>query len=550
MPRRACMYQEQPLIVLHLLSDALIAAAYYSIPFALVYFVRRRRDLAFSWMFWLFALFILACGTTHVLGVIAIWSPVYRFDGMVKGLTAALSIGTAAALWPLIPRALLLPSPSQLELTVTQRTAELADANAALRSERDEKALLLEREKTARTHAEQMQREAERNARLAEEANQLKDEFLATLSHELRTPLTAILGWARVLERSHKHDKNIAPAAEVIHRNARAQAHLVDDLLDMNRIVSGKLQLDMKPVRLSEVLDAATDSIQPAVNSKQITFIKAECDANTVVLGDAARLQQVLWNLLSNAAKFTPAGGRIDVSCQVNERTATIVVRDSGEGIAPDFLPLVFDRFRQADASVTRRFGGLGLGLSIVRHLVEMHGGTILAESPGLGRGATFTVELPVSNVGEKLLESSTDSVTGEQHLNVSLRGVEALVIEDDTDTRELIAELLGEAGARVFLTSNTTEGDQLLRRHRPDVIVCDIGMPGEDGYTFIRRVRADRDHPGRDTPAIALTAFARPEDRVQALLAGFQLHVPKPIEDNELLLVVASLAKRPSDRD
>ena len=385
---------------------------------------------------------------------------------------------------------------------------------------------------------------AEEDLRMAKEeseaANRMKDQFLATLSHELRTPLNAIFGWAQLLRSGKLDPQTLERGIDTIERNARSQKKLIEDLLDVSRIVSGKLQLEPKPVDLAEVVEAALETVAPAARAKGIAIERGYGLQPGPVLGDAQRLQQIVWNLLSNAVKFTPEGGRVTVSLETKDGEAEIAVTDTGQGIGPEFLPFVFDRFRQADASSTRRHGGLGLGLSIVRHLAELHGGSVRAESPGPGQGSTFTVSLPLAT-RSGLPEARRSPAEGEGGERVSLAGVRVLVVDDEADARELLEQILTGARAEVVLAASAPEALEALARFRPDVLVSDIGLPGEDGYDLIRKAR-ERGFAG---PAAALTAFARAEDRRRALLAGFQIHLAKPVHPGELTAVVASLADR-----
>jgi len=389
----------------------------------------------------------------------------------------------------------------------------------------------------------------ERAARsAAEHASRMKDEFLATLSHELRTPLTAILGWAQILRANEALTAEMSQGLEVIERNTRAQVQLIEDLLDMSRIVSGNIRLDVQPIDLTDVIRAAIDSVAPAAEAKGVR-LQSVLDPNAACIsGDAARLQQVAWNLLTNAIRFTPRGGRVQVFLERIDSHVELSVVDTGEGIAPDFLPHVFDRFRQADSSTTRRHGGLGLGLSIVRHLVELHGGTVRAHSAGLNKGTTFVVSLPLRVIiqhVERSAGAAAARAAGMQAELPSLRGLRVLVVDDEADARELIARILQDAGAEVATAPSADEGIAAFLQHRPDVVLSDIGMPGEDGYSFVRRLRRLSSEDGGDTPAVALTAFARSEDRRLALMSGFQMHIAKPAEPSELVVVVANLAGR-----
>jgi PAS domain S-box-containing protein len=675
-PRRYCMNLEPDVIWLHLISDSIIALSYYTIPFALIYFVKRRKDLAFNWMFLSFAIFILACGTTHVFSVIAIWQPYYRLDGVIKAITALFSIGTAIMLWPLIPKALAIPSTvalhesnaalqrmtDELEQRVQARTRELEQTNAALQQQmnaihaaeveqarlagivassndaiigkkldgtitdwnlgaqqifgytaeeivgksvlllippelhaeevqilerlrrgepagryettrirkdgqpiyvsltsspiRDHQGVVIGASKIARDITKQKHAEEEREQLLAREriarsdaenSSRLKDDFVATLSHELRTPVNAVLGWTRVLRSAGATPTDISEGLEIIDRNTRVQVRLIEDLLDMSRILSGKLRLDVRKVDLPEIVQAAIETVQPAAAAKDIRLQSVMDPLAGPVLGDANRLQQIVWNLLSNAVKFTPKGGRIQIHLQRVNSHVEIGVSDTGSGIDPAFLPHVFERFRQQDSSTTRQHSGLGLGLAIVRHLVELHGGTVHARSAGINQGATFTVTLPISVVKEESLAESRVHPTVETRNNDTmvprLDGLKVLVIDDEPDARALAQRLLQAQGAIVATAGSATDAYTCIRENRPDVIVSDIGMPGEDGYAFIKKLRALPPAEGGTIPAIALTAFARAEDRRKALMAGFQMHIAKPVEPAELLTVVASVA-------
>jgi PAS domain S-box-containing protein len=396
--------------------------------------------------------------------------------------------------------------------------------------------------------------QAEQHARgQAEQASRMKDEFLATLSHELRTPLNAILGWAHLIRRPDAKPAELAKAAEVIDRNARSQATIIEDLLDMSAIMSGKVRLAMKPVDLAQVVSAAIETSQPPAVAKSVTMAAHVAAADDMtVIGDADRLQQVLWNLLTNAVKFTPRGGRVEVHA---ERTATHVelrVSDTGEGIASDFLPHVFDRFRQADASSARRHGGLGLGLSIVKQLVELHGGSVAVASEGKARGTTFTVCLPVAARALAAAETGAhatrtdDAARHERYAERGqLEGVRVLVVDDEGDARELLQRLLEGAGARTAVAGSTGQALALVGEQRFDVIVSDIGMPGEDGYQLIRRLRER--HDAAALPAVALTAYAREEDRAKVIAAGFQQHLAKPLDPVRVVSTIASLIRTPA---
>ncbi|HEV7376985.1 MAG TPA: PAS domain S-box protein [Pyrinomonadaceae bacterium] len=386
--------------------------------------------------------------------------------------------------------------------------------------------------------------------REAESANRLKDEFLATVSHELRTPLTAIMGWAHLLRAGQIDAKGAGNALETIERNARAQSQLIDDLLDVSRIITGKLRLDVRQIDPSSFIESAIEALHPAAEAKDIRIQKVMDTGVISVAGDPARLQQVVWNLLSNAIKFTPKGGRVQVRLERVNSHIEIVVSDTGVGIRPEFLPHVFDRFRQADQATTRQHGGLGLGLAIVRHLVELHGGTIQAESRGEDQGATFTVKLPVvpvyqkENFDERVHPAARDALPSFGYPE-KLDGLKILVVDDEGDTRELLSIGLKQCGAEVTLAGSVKEALKTIEKARPEILISDIGMPVEDGYELIKKVRALPAERGGKIPAIALTAYARTEDRLRALRTGYQMHVPKPVELAELVAVIASLVQR-----
>jgi PAS domain S-box-containing protein len=384
------------------------------------------------------------------------------------------------------------------------------------------------------------------NARLyadAQRASALKDEFLATLSHELRTPLSAILGWVHILHRRYPDAAgDLAKGIAVIERNARAQSQLVDDLLDMSRIVSGKLQLDLQPVVVQGCIEAAIETVRPLAEAAGVRIDTWFEPAAGVVSADAVRLQQVVWNLVANAVKFTPRGGLVVVRMVADGDALRIEVQDTGMGIAAEFLPHIFDRFRQADGSITRRFGGLGLGLAIVRQLVELHGGSVQASSPGEGQGSVFAVRLPLQVPGSApVLPVFAPAAPG----STELAGVRVLLVDDEADARELQQRMLVDAGALVQVADSADAALAAIVQMRPQVLVSDIGMPQVDGYELLRRVRALGAAQGGDLPAIALTAFARAEDRVRALRAGFRAHVAKPVEPAELVATIASAAGR-----
>lgn len=403
----------------------------------------------------------------------------------------------------------------------------------ARKATEDDRAALLIRERDARKHAE--------------EADRLKDEFLATLSHELRTPLTSILGWASMIRNGEVEGANASRAIETIERNARSQARLIDDLLDVSRIITGNLRLDLHPLNLAPIVEAAIDALRPTADVKGIQ-IRTETGGTCLVKGDPNRLRQVIWNLLSNSIKFTQRGGVVSIRLGCVGPTVRLTVADTGEGISAEFLPYVFDRFRQAEGSISRKQGGLGLGLAVVRHLVELHGGSISAESSGLGEGSVFTVELP-------LAEERRDPARAEERRelerrrnrkgSVRLDDVHVLLVEDDDDSRKLLGAMLKRHGARVTSTKSVAEALSALPTDVPDLLISDIGMPDEDGYDFIRKLRALPPEKGGQIPAIALTGYASRKDRERALAAGYNQHMAKPIEQADMIAALAALIGR-----
>ncbi|MFS0515035.1 ATP-binding protein [Nostoc sp. UIC 10607] len=691
-PHGHCYLWQTNLVWLHILSDAFIALAYYSIPATLFYFVRKRQDLPFDWIFLLFSAFIVACGTTHLIEIWTLWHPTYWVSGFVKAVTAIISVVTALELIPLVPQALALPSPAQLEQAnqelqtqiaerlrvekelrkyqnhleemVAVRTNEITKTNEQLQQEilerqrileilrqseeryrylaeaipqlvwttnpngecdffnqnwceytgltleqslgsgwlaalhpddiqsadevwsnavknstiynneyrfkrasdgsyrwqlarglplKDEQGIVVKWFGTCTDIHEQKQileerahlLELEQIARAkAETANRIKDEFLAVLSHELRTPLNAILGWSKLLQMGRLDKAKTSEALATIERNATLQVQLIEDLLDISRILQGKLTLNITKINLESTVLSALQTMRLAAETKLIevsTVFEAHVGQ---VMGDSTRLQQVVWNLLSNAVKFTPKGGKIEVRLEQADGYAQIIVSDTGKGISAEFLPFVFDYFRQADSTTTRNFGGLGLGLAIVRNIIEIHGGLVKANSHGEGKGAIFTVSLP-------LLQDESPSLTDEQNYvplltpnSLPLTGVRVLVVDDDADSRDFAAFVLEQDGAFVIAVSSAFEALQALAQVKPDVLVSDISMPDMDGYMLIHQVRTWTPEQGGQIPAIALTAFARNDDQQEALKAGFQMHVPKPFNPEELIAAIAKLVE------
>jgi signal transduction histidine kinase len=429
----------------------------------------------------------------------------------------------------------------EMEQRVLARTGELAASNLALQAEvaerqrvEAERVALLEREQAARLEAETM--------------NRLKDEFLATLSHELRTPLNASLGWAHVLESGKRDDAVIARAIRVIRHSAQAQAQLVTHILDVSRIISGRLPLRLSDVDIRAVVCDTLETLQPAVVAKGIA-IATRFEGQAMLAADRDRLQQVIWNVLSNAIKFTPKGGEVRIEVTATAQDVHITVADTGSGIEPEFLPRVFDRFTQADASQARSHGGLGLGMAIVRHIVELHGGVVGVDSLGKDQGTTVTVILPIRDLPEQAAEASVDppSASGEAEPQplASLAGVSVLIVDDEEDAREVLMLILQDQGAEVRAVASAAAALDTIRERVPDVLVSDIGMPGEDGHVLLRKLRSLSEEQGGKVPAVALTAYATPADTARALAAGFNRHVRKPIASAEIIEAVAVMAAR-----
>jgi PAS domain S-box-containing protein len=403
-----------------------------------------------------------------------------------------------------------------------------------------------EEEAAARERAEEKREEDLERERVArsesEDASRMKDEFIALISHELRSPLNAILGWTRILRQGRPDEELYQRATEIIERSARMQSQLIDDLMDTARIVRGKVKLEVQPVNLAPLIERAMDVVRPAADAKGITLDAILAREADQITGDPDRLQQVVWNLLSNAVKFTTEGGRVEVKLGRVDPYIQISVRDTGCGIPPEFMPYLFERYRQADASAARRKGGLGLGLSLVRQLVEMHGGSVTAESEGEDKGATFIVKLPV----RAIYTAETERLPLAGVKTRSLEGVWAAVVDDEANARELITSVLESHGARVTAFASAGEAFEMLTsERRPDVLVCDLAMPGEDGFSLVHKLREWEMAGYGLLPAIALTAFGRVEDRTRALYAGFQMHIAKPVEPVELVIVVRSLIER-----
>ena len=425
---------------------------------------------------------------------------------------------------------------ARLYSDVQRHAGELQLEIAERKQVEQERARLLVREQAARAEAE--------------EANRTKDEFLATLSHELRTPLSAILGWSHLVRTGKLDEVQMSRAFETIERNARSQSQLIDDLLDVSRIITGKLQIELRPIELSAVIESAIDAVRPAAELKAIRFETDLASAACLVPGDPNRLQQIFWNLFSNAVKFTPQEGLVRVDVTRHSPWVQVAVKDSGIGISPEFLPFIFDRFRQADGSTTRTHGGLGLGLAIVKHLVQLHRGLVEVESPGKDQGAIFTVRFPLATT-QSSREVQTQIVSEADNNGLPpgfsdiLKGLRILVVDDEADSRELITAILSRCGSEVKCSESAAAAINDVRNWKPDLLVSDIGMPNEDGYSLIGKLRRLKSKKAREIPAVALTAYATVEDRTRALSSGFQLHVPKPIDPEVLVRSLASAAGR-----
>jgi len=478
----------------------------------------------------------------------------YRSLAIYGGsILLSIALGSLAALW--VARSITRPidelrsaaqSLGRREALKSPDTSipEIRDVAAALAAAAEERT-------SVEVDREALLRKEQEARATAEAADRAKDQFLAVLSHELRTPLNAVYGWARMLRAGQiQGEADVTRALEVIERNANAQVQLVDDLLDVSRVISGKMRLDVRKVDLSIVVEAAADAVRPAAEAKGIRLQSVLDPRAGPITGDPDRLQQIVWNLLINAVKFTPKGGQIQVHLQRINSHVEIVVSDTGQGIAPDVLPVIFERFRQADSSSTRTHSGLGLGLALVKHLVELHGGTVVAQSAGATRGATFVVGLPLTiaefPLGPLPRVHPTAPSAEPLPAGTPLDGLKILVVDDDPDALELTTAILESSGAGVRRCFAAPEALDALREWRPDVLVSDIEMPGEDGYSLIRKVRALDPAQGGRTPAIALTAYGRTQDRILSLAAGYSMHVPKPVDPGELTTIVASVAARP----
>jgi signal transduction histidine kinase len=472
--------------------------------------------------------------------IVMFYWPVYRVAGLIKAVTAAVSWGTVLALIPVVPRALAMRSPEALQREIDEREraeAEIRRLNEELEDRVRERTAELEaanriKDQLLKSEA-RAREEAEQSRESAEMANRAKDEFLMTLSHELRTPLNAIQGWVTLLRGGRLDAEMAERAMETIERNTWTQTRLVSDILEVSRIITGKLVLDLGPVEMRPVVESTLEAILPAAEAKGVLIQTSWNMERALVSGDAERLQQVTWNLLSNAVKFTPRGGHINITLQAAGSHVELVVEDTGEGIEPEFLPHVFDRFRQADSSSIRKHGGLGLGLAIVRHLVELHGGAVHAASAGPGLGSTFKVSLPLRAIsGIVPRRGSWEDADGAPNL----KSIRVLVVDDDPEARTLVSTILDLEGAQTQIAGSVPEALEVVGHWSPELIVSDLGMPGQDGYELIRLVRL---HEDRHVPAIALSAYASQWDKEQAISAGYDAHISKPVSPEMLLAEV-----------
>jgi signal transduction histidine kinase/CheY-like chemotaxis protein len=519
-PHGYCYLWQPGLVSAHVIADAVIGLSYIAISATLIYLVwRARRLLPFSWIFVSFGVFIVACGATHLIEIWTLWTPVFWLSADAKIVTAIASVATAIVLPPLLPKVLDVVQAAHIS---EQRRVALEEAHADL-----------ERRVTERTA--QLQAALER----AEDAVRTKDTFLSTVSHELRTPLNAILGWSRMLNGGPVDEPFVRRGLAVIDRNASIQAQLVEELLDMSQLTAGTLRLRLQPVDLMRVVADALEVVRPAAEAKGVTIDIVRHAARATLVGEPRRLQQVAWNLLSNAVKFTPEGGRVTVTIVAQPANCILEVRDTGIGIERSFIPRLFERFTQADTSSTRAYQGVGLGLAIARQLVELHGGTISAHSEGLGTGATFVISLPLRTG----LEISADTnATRQPSASVDLNGIHVLVVDDDTDAREALALMLARCGAAVSTASSADEAFKELCSGHFDLLLSDLAMPARDGYDLIERVRKAEEERVRRVPAIAVSAFAREEERTRAIACGFHMHVAKPVTPEELVHAVSAL--------
>jgi len=505
LPHTVCYLRQPSLVWTHAAMDMLIGLSYVAISAMLTLLVHRaRNEIPFSWVFLAFGTFIVACGATHFVEVLVLWKAAYWLSASVKIVTAVASVATALVLPPLIPKTIALV-----------REAKKSEVR---RVELQQQVEALQHERLARAEAE--------------EASRAKDAFLATLSHELRTPMTAILGWTSMIRDGKLDEKSMETGITAIEQSARAQAQLIDDLLDVSRIVAGKLALEPKRTDLADVVRASVDTIALAAEKKNVQLEVVLPPSPLVMTADAARLHQVVTNLLANAVKFTPRDGTVRIELTRDENDAVLTVSDTGIGIEAEFLAFVFDRFTQADTSFTRGYSGLGLGLAIARHLVELHGGTISAASEGKDKGSTFTVRLPLQAV----VVAPTHVPLRASGVHVDLRGARLLLVEDDPLAREMMTIALSQYGAEVRATASVPDALHELDVSSPQLVITDIAMPEQDGISLLEKMRIR----GMDIPVIAVSALARADDRARIMMAGFDDYLQKPIQPLRLAVAVA----------
>jgi signal transduction histidine kinase/ActR/RegA family two-component response regulator len=519
MPHGHCYLWEPGLVAAHGISDILIGLSYLSISICL-YLLIRKIKVPFSTVFIAFGVFIAACGLTHFMEVWNLWYGDYWEAAGIKIVTAGASVATAIWLYPLTPKIVSFAKGAMLS---EQRKKDLEVAYAEMEN----------RVKDRTKQIENLYQSAKR-------ANQLKDEFLATVSHELRTPISVILGYSEMISMGEMGPNEYKEAHTAIRRNAETQSRLVNDLLDVSMIISGKMHLNAELVDIKEVVESAIETMSIAAKAKNIRVSVQMTNEETFTYGDNTRLQQIFWNLISNSVKFTPRGGEIHIQVSVSNNRCVIRVSDNGAGINPEFLPFVFDRFRQEESSYSRKYGGMGLGLGIVRHLVELHGGTVKAESDGKDAGSTFTVELP-QDTETKLVDDQAEKLSMSDVLK-RIKNVRILVVDDENDVRELIATVLKKSNIDVEVAASAPEAIIKASTFKPNLIICDIGMPVVDGYALIKSIREQELHTGTFTPAIALTAYAQVTDRNRALASGFQKHISKPVSGDTLLREISYL--------
>lgn len=514
MPHAFCYRFDPRLIWMNGISDALIGLSYVAISAMLTLLVHRsRHDIPFSWIFLAFGLFIIACGGTHIMEVITLYKPAYWLSGAVKIVTAIASVATALVLPPLIPKALaMVQAAKQSE----ERRVQLQERLEALESER-----------AARVEAE--------------EASRSKDTFLATLSHELRTPMTTILGWSSMINAGDVDEQTQRTGVTAIEQSARAQAQLIDDLLDVSRIVTGKMTLQPRAIEINDVIRAAIETTHWSAEQKGVRIEVTYGLSSRSLVGDPARLHQVFTNLLVNAIKFTPSGGRVGITTSAEGNEAVVEIADSGIGIAPEFLSKIFDRFSQADDTNTRGYGGLGLGLAIVRSIAELHGGSVSAESEGEQRGAAFTVRLPFTATAAPAEHIEAEEPAGTHNLT----GMRVMLIEDDPNARGMMTEVLRRAGADVQAFAGASSALDHFTQDGVDVVVTDIAMPGQDGLTLLKKIRLREVQALPRTPVIAVSALARADERNRILMAGFDDYLQKPVEPAALVAAVARVVMR-----